>query len=373
MTRLFLALAILDCLVVPAAFPQSIAVAYEYTTVAYPGAMSSTANGINNNNVIVGSYLDQASMVHGYVYRNGKYTKVDFPGASATEVFGINDDGDIVGMYQLAGPLNEHGFLRREGQFFKINVPKATFGTIAEGINRDGTIVGTYDDSQGFVYRNGTYKTWNAPQLPGEPTQTQLNGINNLGRIAGQVFTGGNWRGFWVDGKDLDFLEPLFATDNEVTGINGRGDIVGCHDATKGFASFTGETPEGSENNERFPRQQTLASCASAINFARAIVGSYFTTNRPVGFLAVPVLTLKVGSPANHASLTNPVLLRATAFGNNVSQIQVWVNWKKVLQVNGNSLAANLWLPVGQNQRLAIHATNSKGVTVKVVQAITVQ
>ncbi|PYV74380.1 MAG: hypothetical protein DMG97_08930 [Acidobacteria bacterium] len=171
-------------------------------------------------------------MVHGYVYRHGKYRKVDFPGASATEVFGINDDGDIVGTYQLAGPLNEHGFLRRNGQFFKINVPKATFGTVAQGINRDGTIVGTYDDSQGFVYQNGAYKTWNAPQLPGEPTQTQLNGINNRGRIGGQVFTGGNWRGFWVDGKDLDFLEPLFATDNEVTGINGRGDIVGCHDAT---------------------------------------------------------------------------------------------------------------------------------------------
>ncbi len=373
MTRLFLALAILDCVVASPAFPQSIAVAYEYATVAYPGAMSSTANGINNNNVIVGSYLDQASMVHGYVYRNGKYRKVDFPGASATEVLGINDDGDIVGTYQLAGPLNEHGFLRRDGQFFKINVPKATFGTIAQGINGDGTIVGTYDDSQGFVYRNGAYKTWNAPQLPGEPTQTQLNGINNLGRIAGQVFTGGNWRGFWVDGKDLDFLEPLFSSDNEVTGINGRGDIVGCHDATRGLASFAAETAEGSENREKFPRQQTLASCASAINFSRVVVGSYFTTNQLTGFLAVPVITLKVASPANHANLTNPVLLRATAFGNNVSQIQVWVNWKKVLQVNGTSLAANLWLPVGKNQRLAIHATNSKGKTVKVVQTITLQ
>src|SRR5437879_8801023 len=111
MTRLFLALIILDCVVASAAFPQSIAVAYEYTTVAYPGAMSSTANGINNNNVIVGSYLDQASMVHGYVYRHGKYRKVDFPGASATEVFGINDDGDIVGRYHLACPRSGHGFL----------------------------------------------------------------------------------------------------------------------------------------------------------------------------------------------------------------------------------------------------------------------
>jgi hypothetical protein len=33
----------------------------------------------------------------------------------------------------------------------------------------------------------------------------------------------------------------------------------------------------------------------------------------------------------------------------------------------------NAWLPVGKNERLGIQAVNSKGITAKVVQTITVQ
>src|SRR5262249_4387802 len=153
------------------------------------------------------------------------------------------------------------------------------------------------------------------------------------------VFSGGNWRGFWFKDGDLDFLEPPFSSDNEVTGMNGRGDIVGCHDAAAGFVSFNVDSSEGREKTETFPRRRSVKSCASSINFARAIVGNYFTAARPNGFLAVPVLTLIVASPANHSSLTNPVQLSAMATGiRPVSQIQVWVNSKKVLQVNGGIL-----------------------------------
>src|SRR5262245_6972552 len=107
MTRLVLTLATLEFVFSATANPQSVtAIAYKYATLAFPGAVSTSANGVNNNNVIVGSYLDSASADHGYVYRAGKYRAVDFPEASATEVLGINDNGDIVGVYQLPGPLN---------------------------------------------------------------------------------------------------------------------------------------------------------------------------------------------------------------------------------------------------------------------------
>jgi len=285
---------------------------------------------INNGNVIVGSYFDAQDFVHGFVYRAGKFTAVNFPGATATEVLGINDSGDIVGVYQVSGALNFHGFLRRKGGFTTIDFPGASFGTTTFGINKSGTIVGSYDDSQGFVYEDGNYRKLNAPQLPGESIDTQLNSINNLGWIAGQVFTGGNWRGFWVSGNDFDFLEPRGSRDSQVTGINGRGDIVGCHDAVSGFISFAVESSEGSEGTEKFPAQPSLVSCASAINYARVVVGNYFTVNRPNGFLAVPALTLKVTSPTNHSSHSNPAHLAATASGNNpIRQIQVWVNFKK--------------------------------------------
>jgi uncharacterized membrane protein len=274
----------------------------------------------------------------------------------------------------VPGPLNFHGFLRRNGEFTTIDSPKAQFGTTALAIDPDGTIVGSYDDAHGFMYHKGTYRTLDAPQLQGEPPNTQLNGINNLGWIAGQVFTGGNWRGFWIAGNDWDFLEPRGTGDSQVTGINGRGDIVGCHDATAGFISFLVENSEVAKGPEKFPIQEQLASCVAAINFARAVVGNYFTVKQPYGFLGVPALTLKVTAPANHSLHTNPVHLVASASGNNpMAQIQVWANFKKISHVNGGELNADVNLPLGTNVRLAIHAVDSKGVTTKVVHTITVQ
>jgi hypothetical protein len=352
----------------------STSVAYEYAKIAHPGAILTVANGINNNNTIVGYYFDSKSFVHGFVYRWGKFMAVNFPGASLTEVLGINDYGDIVGVYQLPGPLNFHGFLRHNGEFRTIDSPQAQFGTTAFAINRAGTIVGSYDDAHGFMYREGTYRTMEGPQLRGEPANTQLNGINNRGWIAGQVFSGGHWRGFWKIGDDLDFLEPPGAPDNQVTGINGRGDIVGCHDAMAGFISFRVESNEGSEGSEKFPPQQRLASCISAINFARVVVGNYFTVKQPYGFLGVPALTLQVTAPANHSVHTNPVHLAGSARGNNsITRIEVWANFKKVFQVNGEELNANVNLPVGTNVRLGIHAIDSKGIMTRVVEKITIQ
>ncbi len=102
------------------------------------------------------------------------------------------------------------------------------------------------------MYEDGNYRKLNAPQLPGESIDTQLNSINNLGWISGQVFTGGNWCGFWVSGNDFDFLEPRGSTDSQVTGINGRDDIVGGHDVLAGFVSFAVETSEASEGTKKF-------------------------------------------------------------------------------------------------------------------------
>lgn len=375
MCRHFVSLVILLGLFSISALPQtSTAVVYDYATIAFPHALSTSANGINNNNVIAGSYLDSASFQHGFTYNAGKYTRVDFPGASATAVLGINDNGDLVGVYQVPGPLNFHGFLRRDGQFHKINAPAATYSTVAAGINNAGTIVGTYDDTHGFIYRNGVYSRWNAPQLSGEPKLTQLNGISNHGWIVGQVFSGGNWRGFWFKGEDIDFLSPVYSKDGQVTGMNGRSDIVGCHDAAAGFVSFNVESTEGSEKAERFPTQRSIPSCASSINFARTIVGNYFTVDRPNGFLGVPVLTLTVGSPANHATVTNPVHFSAIASGSHaVSEIQVWVNGKKFLQVNGGTLFGTARLPVGSNESIGIQAIDKNGRVAKVVQTVTIQ
>lgn len=371
----FASVVLISTIFVPTVVAQtSTAVTFDYATVAYPGAILTLVSGINNSNVVVGSYFDSADVVHGFVYRKGKFSAVNFPGATATQVMGINDFDDIVGMYQVSGPLNFHGFIRHDGVFTRIDDPQASFGTIAFGINKYGEIVGSYDNSHGFVFKNGAYRTLDAPQLPGEPSNTQLNGVNNLGWIAGQVFTGGIWRGFWLVGNDFDFVEAAGADDSQVTGINGHSDIVGCHDSQAGFVSFAVETTESSERSEQFPVQHSLASCPAAINYARVIVGNYFTTKRPNGFLAVPALTLKLSSPTNHSTHSNPVQFTATAVGlNSIVQIEIWVNYKEVFHIKGNSLNKSVDLPVGSNERLVVEAVDSKGLTAKILEAINVQ
>ena len=362
--RLFVVLGLVFATIVPAFAETSIAINYEYAAIEFPGARVTNVAGINNSNTIVGSYYDAHDFVHGFVYRAGKYTAINFPGATITEALGVNDYGDIVGMYQLPGDLNFHGFLRHGNEYASIDDPKATIGTIAFGINKSGTIVGSYDNAHGFVYENGSFRTLDAPQLSGEPHQTQLNGINNLGWMVGQVFTGGIWRGFWIENGKLHFVEAAGSTDSEVTGVNGHGDIVGCHDQQGGFASFLSGNYAG--NTQSFPPQQVLPSCVSGINYARAIVGSYSTLNNQKGFLAIPVLIVQ---ESRTVLSSGAVQLTATASGSNpIAQMQVWVNGRDVYQVAGASLDTTLEL--GSNQKIVVQAVDSKGAIAKVVNTM---
>ena len=68
---------ILLAALVPAAISQTnVSVTYNYAPLSYPGAPVTNVNGINNSNVIVGSYYDSQYFVHGFIYRAGKYTAV---------------------------------------------------------------------------------------------------------------------------------------------------------------------------------------------------------------------------------------------------------------------------------------------------------
>ena len=359
---------VLFAAIVPVAISQTnVSVTYNYAALSYPGAPVTNVNGINNSNVVVGSYYDSQYFVHGFIYRAGKYTAVNFPGATMTEVLGINDYSDIVGTYQTPGTLNFHGFLRHNGVFTKINDPSAKIGTMAFGINKAGAIVGTFDNEQGFVYQNGAYRTLNAPQLSGEPHQTQLNGINNLGAIVGQVFTNGIWRGFWIANNTLHYVEASGSIDSQANGINGRGDIAGCHDIQSGFVSFLA-TSAG-----KYPAQQTVVSCAAAINYARAVVGSYSTLSKSYGFLAVPALTLQVSRATQTLQQGTVVHVTAAASGTNpVAQIQVWLNGNEIYHVAGQTLSTTVSLPSGSIDRLAVQAIDSKGVVAKVANTIAV-
>jgi uncharacterized membrane protein len=121
---------------------------------------------------------------------DGRYNNIDPPGAVAAGAFGINNDGVAVGRYEVAltGPF--HAFLRDEGgSYANVDPPNALWAA-ARGINNRGSIVGYFCDVapcgsistyQGFLLRDGVYKSFGSPIH----TNTWPSRINDRGQIVG--------------------------------------------------------------------------------------------------------------------------------------------------------------------------------------------
>lgn len=93
------------------------------TSVDFPGAAEtapgfwSFAGGFNANGDIASGYCTAEPCAnltpndHGFLLSGGLYTTIDFPGAVLTTAFGLNSLGDVVGGYfDTSGGI--HGFLR---------------------------------------------------------------------------------------------------------------------------------------------------------------------------------------------------------------------------------------------------------------------
>ena len=167
-----------------------------YHKLAYPlPKVATIANAINNLGQVVGGYCPgpvacapgggiQPS-AHAFSLSRSVYTTVDFPGALGTEAQGVNDAGDIVGYYEeLSGRV--HGYLYSAGVFSTIDPPGATY-TLARGINNAGTITGGFIDAGGhghaFTFQYGAYTTVDVPHS----TSSSGNGINNAGAFVLQA------------------------------------------------------------------------------------------------------------------------------------------------------------------------------------------
>src|SRR5947207_9769082 len=91
------------------------------------------------------------------------YTTLDDPLATrvGTIAQGINATGQIVGYYTAS--VNFHGFLLSGGTYTTLDDPLTTSFTEAFGINASGQIVGYYRDSMGgghgFLLSGSSYTT----------------------------------------------------------------------------------------------------------------------------------------------------------------------------------------------------------------------
>jgi hypothetical protein len=88
-----------------------------FATIDVPGAVSTTASGINASGQITGWYrLGSETRDHGFILSGGQFRTIDPPGSINTRAFGLNPRGDVVGFYRAADG-SDHGFLLKRGVF----------------------------------------------------------------------------------------------------------------------------------------------------------------------------------------------------------------------------------------------------------------
>jgi len=179
----------------------------QFTQIDYPGANGSTAFGINNAGDITGLHFEDMENASGSILRDGVFHNVRVPGSLETHVYFAQDNGSVlVGQSIMPPDGGFHGYVRsRPGHFELIDFPGTSVPcTGARWINQRGDIVGffsfvdsledcTGDLSHGFVLRDGQYTRIDVPGS----TNTKVFAINDDGVIVGN-FTdkGGNGHGF---------------------------------------------------------------------------------------------------------------------------------------------------------------------------------
>ncbi len=258
---------------------------YSYTTIDYPGAVGTWAEGINDTGQVVGCYQDGTG-IHGFLYDGlSTYTRLDYPGASRTWPSGINNSGDIAGYFKVGS--REHGFFYNGSTYTAIDY-SGSLTTRAHAINDSGQIVGIYYYQRtttwtyyGFIYDGGTYTTI---EYPGA-TETYVYGINNSGHVVGRYQVGsGHRHGFLYDGATYTTIDYPGAPDTYCYGINDAGHIVGAYNL--GIGKYHGFIYDGVNfATVDYPGQE---SWADAINNQGRIVGYYYPDGNYHGFINCP-------------------------------------------------------------------------------------
>ena len=82
------------------------------------GTQMTTFNDINDADTIVGAVMTSQNEGHGIVGRVGKFSKITYPGAAITAAEGVNKSGEVVGFYSASG--EQAGFLLSHEKFTAI-------------------------------------------------------------------------------------------------------------------------------------------------------------------------------------------------------------------------------------------------------------
>ena len=165
--------------------------------------------GINPQGTVVGSFLDNKNVFHGYQCVSGcgsssTFSEFNAPGAGTasgqgTITFSINLFGVITGFYLDANNVS-HGFVTAAPftNFIALNVPNAGQaagqGTVAGNINLEGEISGNYIDASGVSHGFVTY-----PPYRTFTSFDPVGSVNTFAPVASALNLEGTFTGTYQD------------------------------------------------------------------------------------------------------------------------------------------------------------------------------
>ena len=260
-----------------------------FSTIDFPGAVLTNAQGINALGELVGSYTDTDGKTHGFLRSGEQYRSIDFPAARLTQLRGINPTGDLVCTYQSpteSGGVPSHGFLMtRRGGFFQVDYPGHQ-NTIAQRILADGTILGCYHDTDTMGTMHGLVVSRHGFDAMAEST-TMNNGATPDGKLIVGLFTDmmdNRGKGYILDRGKFSPLEAPGASFTAAWDVNPSGVIVGVF--TDGAGAVHGFRYDG-QTFGRVDVPGARATRVFAINAQGDMAGAFVdAAGRTHGFMA---------------------------------------------------------------------------------------
>jgi hypothetical protein len=173
-----------------------------------PGEGRTTPQGLNNHDVVVGTFQTANNKSQGFIYKNGVFTKIAVPNAIFVNLSDINDAGDAVGQVttSLFPTFSSYPFLYRNGVVIPLPVYPGFDRTLVTGINNRGEISGNLgnfppkkETQTGFILRNGAFETF---RILGS-LAFSISGINDKGDVTGDYFTVSDLTPSFVEGTSF--------------------------------------------------------------------------------------------------------------------------------------------------------------------------
>lgn len=284
---LSLGAAVLLCM--SSAFAQT----YNFQTVNYPGDTFTQLLGINNSNEIAGYHGASVNMGFTYVLKTNKFTNENYPGSQQTQVIGINNNP-----FKTSGFYISHGktigFTDFQGTFTSVAYPKKPFNQLLSQ-NDFGQAAGYYssnasgtDPDVPYVYDEdgGIFEVY---EIPGATGGAQATGINNSSSVCGFYIDSNQVNHGWLQVLGhFTVLDYPGSTGTQALGLNNKGLVVGSWTDTSGNShGFVYTVSSGTFASVDDP-DGIGTTIVNGINDNGVLVGFYGASPINSGFVASP-------------------------------------------------------------------------------------